>query len=73
MEALAIGLDEVLDEHYLRYRVATVRYLADKLAAAGIHVVQPPGGHAVYIDARRFYDHIPAAQFPLKRSFASSI
>lgn len=64
LEALAIGLDEVLDEHYLRYRVATVRYLADKLTACGIKVVQPPGGHAVYIDAKRFYPHISAEQFP---------
>jgi tryptophanase len=64
LEALAIGLDEVLDEHYLRYRVATIRYLAEKLLAKGIRVVQPPGGHAVYIDAKRFYPHIPAHQFP---------
>jgi tryptophanase len=64
LEALAVGLDEVLDEHYLRYRVATIRYLADKLMAAGIKVVQPPGGHAVYIDAKRFYEHVPPSQFP---------
>lgn len=64
MEALAVGLEETLDERYLEYRVATVRYLANKLVASGIHVVQPPGGHAVYIDARRFYDHIPADEFP---------
>ncbi len=64
LEALAIGLDEVLDPHYLRYRVATVRYLADKLTQAGIRVVQPPGGHAVYIDAKRFFEQIPASQFP---------
>ena len=64
MEALAVGLEETLDERYLEYRVATVRYLANKLMAAGIHIVQPPGGHAVYIDAKRFYDHIPASEFP---------
>jgi tryptophanase len=64
LEALAIGLEEVLDTHYLRYRVATVKYLADKLTAAGVKVVQPPGGHAVYIDAKRFYEHLPASQFP---------
>jgi tryptophanase len=64
LEALAQGLDEVLDEHYLEYRVATVRYLADKLTAKGVKIVQPPGGHAVYIDAKRFYSHIPPEQFP---------
>jgi len=64
LEALAQGLDEVLDEHYLEYRVATIRYLATKLTDKGIKIVQPPGGHAVYIDAKRFYDHLPAEQFP---------
>lgn len=64
LEALAVGLEEVLDVHYLEYRAATVRYLATKLLDKGIAVVQPPGGHAVYIDAKRFYPHIPAASFP---------
>lgn len=64
LEALAVGLEETLDERYLEYRTATVRYLADKLLAAGIRIVQPPGGHAVYIDAASFYPHIPAQQFP---------
>jgi tryptophanase len=64
LEALAIGLDEVLEPHYLEYRVATVKYLADKLTAAGVKVVQPPGGHAVYIDAKRFYAHIPVTEYP---------
>jgi tryptophanase len=64
LEALAVGLDEVLDEHYLEYRTATIRYLASKLTDKGVKIVQPPGGHAVYIDARRFYDHIPPSQFP---------
>jgi len=64
LEALAQGLDEVLDEHYLEYRVATIRYLANKLTEKGVKIVQPPGGHAVYIDAKRFYDQIPASQFP---------
>lgn len=64
LEALAVGLDEVLEEPYLEYRAATIRYLAEKLIAKGVKIVQPPGGHAVYIDAKRFYDHIPAAQFP---------
>jgi tyrosine phenol-lyase len=64
LEALAVGLNEVLEEPYLEYRAATIRYLADKLTEHGVRVVQPPGGHAVYIDAKRFYDHIPASQFP---------
>ncbi len=64
LEALAVGLDEVLDEHYLEYRTATIRYLADKLTAKGVKIVQPPGGHAVYIDAKRFYVHIPPTEFP---------
>jgi tryptophanase len=64
LEALAQGLDEVLDEHYLEYRTATIRYLATKLTDKGVKIVQPPGGHAVYIDAKRFYPQIPADQFP---------
>lgn len=64
LEALAVGLDEVLEERYLEYRVATIRYLSEKLTSIGVKVVQPPGGHAVYIDARRFYERIPASEFP---------
>ncbi len=64
LEALAVGLDEVLDERYLEYRAATVRYLVEKLDEKGIHCVHPPGGHAVYIDAKRFYSHLPSSMFP---------
>ncbi|MEZ0325841.1 MAG: beta-eliminating lyase-related protein, partial [Fimbriimonas sp.] len=64
LEALAVGLEEVLDHHYLEYRHATIRYLATKLTDKGVKIVQPPGGHAVYIDAKRFYDHLPATLFP---------
>ncbi|MCI0657461.1 MAG: tryptophanase, partial [Acidobacteria bacterium] len=64
LEALAIGLQEVLDEAYLEYRLATVRYLADGLIQCGIPTVRPPGGHAVFIDARKFLPHIPARQYP---------
>jgi tyrosine phenol-lyase len=64
LEALAVGLDEVLDERYLEYRMATVRYLANKLLEIGVKVVRPAGGHAVYVDAKRFYPHIPPSQFP---------
>ena len=64
LEALAVGLHEVLDERYLEYRLATVRYLAQGLNDAGIPTVQPPGGHAVFIDARRLLPHIPPEQYP---------
>ncbi len=64
LEAIAIGLQEVLDEHYLQYRIRSIEYLAAKLADAGVPVVQPPGGHAVYIDARAFLPHIPVHQYP---------
>ncbi len=64
LEALAVGLDEVLDEKYLEYRAATVRYMSDHLLETGVKVIQPPGGHAVYVDARRFYPQIPPEEFP---------
>jgi tryptophanase len=64
LEALAVGLREVMDEHYLRYRIRTVEYLAEHLREAGIAMVEPPGGHAVYIDARHFLPHIPPSQYP---------
>lgn len=64
LEALAFGLEETLDERYLEYRVATVRYLADRLTAMGVSVVQPPGGHAVYVDARAFYPHLQPLDYP---------
>jgi len=64
LEALAVGLEEVLDESYLEYRLATVRYLADGLVQNGIPTVRPPGGHAVFIDARKFLPHIPSRQYP---------
>ncbi len=64
LEALAVGLREVLDETYLEYRLATVRYLAHGLNEAGVPTVQPPGGHAVFVDARRLLPHIPPDRFP---------
>ena len=64
LEAMAAGLREVLDESYLEYRLATVRYLASGLNQCGIPTVQPPGGHAVFIDARRLLPHIPPERFP---------
>jgi len=64
LEAMAQGLDEVLDEHYLTYRIRSVAYLGEKLTAAGVPILQPPGGHAIYLDARRFADHIPPRAYP---------
>jgi tryptophanase len=64
LEAIAQGLDEVLDEEYLRYRIRSTEYLADKVAAAGVPIVRPAGGHAVYLDAKAFLPHIPASQYP---------
>ncbi len=64
LEALAVGLTEVLDRKYLAYRHASVRYLFEKLDAMGVPLVRPPGGHAVFIDAGRFYPHIPPWQYP---------
>ncbi len=64
LEAIAIGLEEVLDEDYLRFRIAQVRHLGEQLDAAGVPIVKPVGGHAVYLDALRFLPDIPQEQFP---------
>jgi tryptophanase len=64
LEAIAIGLNEVLDENYLQYRIRSIEYLTNKLAAAGVPVMLPAGGHATYIDAAAFLPHIPAEQYP---------
>lgn len=64
LEALAVGIEEAQDESYLEYRTATVRYLARGLDEAGLPTVRPPGGHAVYIDARASLPHIPSERFP---------
>jgi tyrosine phenol-lyase len=64
LEAMAQGFAEVLDEDYLHYRVRSVAYLGEHLLAAGIQIVEPPGGHAIYIDAAAFCPHIVQAQFP---------
>jgi tyrosine phenol-lyase len=64
LEAIAVGLHEVLEEDYLRYRFASTRYLGEHIAAEGVPSVQPPGGHAIYIDAKAMLPHIPPAQFP---------
>ena len=64
LEAMAIGLQEVLNDDYLHYRIRSVEYLGEKILAGGVQIVRPPGGHAVYIDAEAFCPHIPRSQFP---------
>lgn len=64
LEAIAIGLEEVMDENYLHYRIRSMEYLTEKLMAAGVPVMQPAGGHAVYLDAKAFLPHIPVDQYP---------
>ncbi|HQT94394.1 MAG TPA: tryptophanase, partial [Thermoanaerobaculaceae bacterium] len=64
LEALAIGIDEILDEEYLKYRIASTAYVGHHLAAAGVPLLKPIGGHAVYLNGRKFCDHIPDEQLP---------
>ena len=64
LEAIAIGLHEALDEDYLRYRIRSVAYLGEILTREGIPMVQPPGGHAIYLDAKSMLAHIPPGEFP---------
>jgi tryptophanase len=64
LEAIAQGLDEVLDEDYLAYRIRSTAYLGERIAAGGVPIVEPPGGHAIYIDAGAMLPHIPAHQYP---------
>jgi tryptophanase len=64
LEAIAVGLQEALHEDYLEYRIASTAYLGNHIAQQGVPIVQPPGGHAVYIDARAFLPHIPPTEFP---------
>lgn len=64
LEAIAAGLDEVLDPDYLEYRIVSTAYLGRHIADHGVPIVEPPGGHAIYIDAGRMLPHIPKHQFP---------
>ncbi|HOI29219.1 MAG TPA: tryptophanase [Melioribacteraceae bacterium] len=64
LEAIAQGLEEVVDEHYLQYRIRSTEYLGEKLLNAGVPIIEPPGGHAIYIDAKRFLPGIKPEQYP---------
>src|SRR5229473_5396275 len=64
LEAIAVGVPEALEEDYLRYRIASTAYLGNHIAERGVPIVQPPGGHAIYIDARAFLPHVAPEQFP---------
>jgi tryptophanase len=64
LEAIARGLEEVVDEAYLRYRIRSTEYLGEKLTAGGVPIIQPPGGHAIYLDARALLPHVPPLEFP---------
>ncbi len=64
LEALAVGLEEVLHEDYLRYRLRTAEYMGEKLKAGGVQIVEPTGGHAVYLDAKAFLPHLKPEDYP---------
>jgi tryptophanase len=64
LEAIAVGVQEALQEDYLRYRIASTAYLGNHIAEQGVPIVQPPGGHAIYLDARAFLPHLPLEKFP---------
>ncbi|MHB8417271.1 MAG: tryptophanase [Myxococcales bacterium] len=64
LDAIAVGLQEVLDEDYLRYRIVSTGYLGEHLVKAGVPIVRPPGGHAIYLDARAFLPHVPPEDLP---------
>jgi len=64
LEAIALGLHEALDEHYLRYRIRSIAYLGERLVAAGVAIVEPPGGHALYLDAAAAAPHLAPTDYP---------
>jgi tryptophanase len=64
LDAIAVGLREVLDEDYLHYRAISTAYLGNHLTEMGVPIVRPPGGHAIYLDARAFLPHVPPHEYP---------
>ncbi|MFH0735533.1 MAG: tryptophanase [bacterium] len=64
LEAIAQGLEEIVDENYLQYRIRSIEYLAEKITKYGVPIIEPPGGHAIYIDAKGFLPNVPADQYP---------
>jgi len=64
LEAVARGLEEVVEEPYLRYRIRSIEYLAERLEAGGVPILRPAGGHAVYLDARALLPHVPPLEYP---------
>jgi tryptophanase len=64
MEAIAVGLQEVFDADYLKYRIKSTQYLGEKIHSKGVPIIYPAGGHAVYVDAKSLYPHIPVSQYP---------
>jgi tyrosine phenol-lyase len=64
LEAIAQGLEEILEEHYLEYRIRSIEYFGERLTAAGVSILQPPGGHAVYLNAKKMLPHIPVDEYP---------
>jgi len=64
LEAIAQGLEEIVDENYLHYRIRSIEYLGEKITKHGVPIIEPPGGHAIYIDAKRFLPKVPPYQYP---------
>ena len=64
LDAIAVGLNEALEEEYLKYRVASTAFLGNHISSEGVPIVQPPGGHAIYLDARAFLPHVPVSAIP---------
>jgi tryptophanase len=64
LDAIAVGLNEALEEDYLNYRIVSTAYLGNHISKEGVPIVQPPGGHAIYLDARAFLPHVPPEKFP---------